>query len=286
MDIRRPVARAFYPGDCEKQMRSFIRDFDPPSVPYVIPGAVVPHAGWIYSGRVAAKTWASIATSTTPETVVILGSVHHYYYPYTVAIWPKGIWETPVGDFTVDCDLAADILKSLGDTVQVNYSAHENEHSIEVQLAMVKLLFPDSRFVPIAVPPSETACEFGSKLGEYLHSIYKPVTVVATTDLTHYGPAYGMTPAGIGPKAERWMEENDHRMIDLIERLECTEIVPEAESRQNACGAGAVAAVVGSALAKGATRGELIEYTTSHRELSDGSSFSMAVGYAGIILKK
>jgi len=164
--------------------------------------------------------------------------------------------------------------------------AHENEHSIEVQLAMVKLLFPESRFIPIAVPPSVSACEFGTKLGEYLSSIDTCVTVVATTDLTHYGPAYGLTPAGIGPTAEAWMEENDRRLIDLIERLECDEIVPEAESRHNACGSGAVAAAVGAAGVAGASHGELIEYTTSYRELSDGSSFSMAVGYAGIILKK
>ena len=286
MHVRTPVARAFYPGNCEEQVKSFLRDFDPPSFSYVLPGAVVPHAGWAYSGRVAARTWACIAASVMPDTVILLGSVHHYYYPYTIAIWPRGEWETPAGDLTVDEDLASGIADALGDMVQADFNAHENEHSIEVQLPMVKLLLPDSRFVPIAVPPHDTVCEFGMKLGEYLNSVEKKTTVVATTDLTHYGPAYGLTPAGIGPKAETWMEENDRRLIELIERLECDEIVPEAESRLNACGAGAVAGAVGSAKVTGATRGELVEYTTSHRELSDGSTFSMAVGYAGIIFRK
>jgi len=139
-----------------------------------------------------------------------------------------------------------------------------------------------SPFVPIAILPDENAHTTGRMIGEAASGMGKKIVVVGTTDLTHYGDAYGFTPYGYGEEAKKLMKESDSRIIDLALKLKSVAIRKEAQKSHNACGSGAMAATIAAAKAMGAEKGYLLEYTTSHDVMPKGD-FEMAVGYAGIL---
>jgi AmmeMemoRadiSam system protein B len=186
-----------------------------------------------------------------------------------------------LGEVKIDDEVAGRLLELLSEDIAEDPSAHEGEHSIEVQVPFIKYLCPDAKIVPIAVPPDDTHVT-GKKIGEAASGIGKKIVVVGTTDLTHYGDAYGFTPYGYGSEAKRRMGENDFRMIELAVNMHSAEIRKEAERNRNACGPGALAATVSAAKAMGAGKGYLLEYTTSY-DVMPGGGFLMAVGYAGIV---
>ena len=145
----------------------------------------------------------------------------------------------------------------------------------------MQMLCPDARIVPVAFPPVFDAHTIGQAIGEHLANSPRTV-VVASTDLTHYGERFGFCPAGEGDSAHSWMQKNDARMIDCVERLAAEEILAEAAEHHNACGPGAVAATLASARARSATRGYPIAYSTSFDTLPE-EPFQMAVGYLGAV---
>jgi AmmeMemoRadiSam system protein B len=182
----------------------------------------------------------------------------------------------------IDEDVAEKLLGALAGDVIEDPNAHEGEHSLEVQLPFIKYLCPDAKIVPIAVPPDENAHLTGRKIGEAAAAMGKKIAVVGTTDLTHYGDAYGFIPFGYGDKAKQQMEESDSRIIKLALMMRSDEIRREAQKNHNACGSGALAATVAAAKAMGAGKGYLLQYTTSYDVMPEGE-FEMAVGYAGIL---
>lgn len=196
-----------------------------------------------------------------------------------------GRWETPIGPALVDNRLTERILGHTNLIVDDPY-AHEEEHSIEVQVPFVKHLFPDAKIVPIMVPPVEIADEVGQAVGRTLTSYQYDVLIIGTTDLTHYGPRYGFNPHGIGSNGNAWAKsENDRRFIDLLCAMKAKELVPEAYEQKNACSSGAAAATVAAAAALGATQGVLLEHTTSSdvlRGQAPGAEED-SVGYAAVV---
>jgi AmmeMemoRadiSam system protein B len=281
LTTRQPYARQFYPGDCEAQIEHFLKHYTVPKEPAKAVGGIVPHAGWVFSGAVAAKVFKCLSVKAAPDTFILLGAVHTWK-PRGNSIYSRGSWTTPLGEVKIDEDVANKLLDALaGDAIE-DPGAHEGEHSLEVQLPFIKYLCPDAKIVPIAVPPDENAHITGRKIGEAASGIGKKITVVGTTDLTHYGDAYGFTPFGYGKKAKQHMEESDARIIKLALMMRSDEIRREAQKSHNACGSGALAATVAAAKAMGAEKGYLLEYTTSHDVMPEGE-FEMAVGYAGIL---
>ena len=275
MRARKPCAPEFYSGDCPRQIRSFLEGFTAPADPPQAVAGVVPHAGWVYSGAVAAKVFGSIQRKQSPATFVIFGAVHRGI-PGN-AVYARGAWATPLGDVEIDAELAQAILERTAGLLADVPEAHNGEHAIEVQLPFLKFLFPKAKFVPVSVLPDPEAKRLGTVVGEYLKESGYPAVVIGSTDLTHYGDAYGFVPAGHGPPAERWVHDNDARILRLAREMRAAEIPGEARARQNACGAGALAAT-----AMGASRGHLLEYKTSH-DAAPEEPFRMAVGYAGML---
>ena len=159
---------------------------------------------------------------------------------------------------------------------------HDGEHSIEVQLPLIKYLFPDTKIVPIAVIPDFTAIELGKAVADIVQNSNKNIVTIGTSDLTHYGSNYGFIPAGFGESAQIWMNNNDKSIIDLSVNLNAEAIVPEVKRKHNACGPGAMAATASFARSIGLKSGKLLDYTTSYEVMPEGE-FSMAVGYAGIL---
>ena len=158
------------------------------------------------------------------------------------------------------------------------------EHSIEVPLPMTILAFPQAWLVPLMVPPTVSGVELGRAVAEVSRSLNRDTLLLASSDLTHYGPNYGFTPVGLGEAALEWTKsENDRAILDAIERLDAEAIVPMVAQRRNACGPAAIATVLAAARELGAHRGYVLEYATSHDVLPMGPPQNF-VGYVGAVL--
>lgn len=277
---RKQYAADFYAGASEKGIREMLAGFEPPELSAPPAAGLVPHAGWAYSGAVAAKVFHTIRTCREPETVVVFGTVHRRIS--SNAVYARGSWATPFGDVAINEALAGMLVASAGGLLEKDESAHEGEHSIEVQMPFIKHFFPEAEVVPISVLPSVDAAAVGKRVGEYLRDSDADAVVVGTTDLTHYGDSYGFAPGGYGPEALEWMKRNDARIIEMAAGMHAEKIVPEARENMNACGAGAMAATVAAAKALGCARGLTIDYTTSYDVVPD-RAFRMAVGYVGMV---
>ena len=278
--LRQPEAAEFYAGDCALMADNFLAAASTPQEPAQIVAGVVPHAGWRYSGAVAAQVFGAIQFKQQVDTFVILGAIHRW--AGRNAVYAEGAWSTPLGAVKIDDLLAHDILAACGELLADDPQAHRGEHAIEVQLPFIKHLFPQAEFVPISVNPDTRAEDVGRCVAEVVKLSARKIVVIGSTDLTHYGEPYRFLPAGVGERARRWMSSNDQRMIDLAVNMDAGGIVSEARENQNACGAGALAATVGAAEALGAARGHLLNYRTSF-DAAPEAVFRFAVGYAGIV---
>ncbi|MCK4659517.1 MAG: AmmeMemoRadiSam system protein B [Phycisphaerae bacterium] len=284
MLVREPVqAGRFYPAQqaqCRREVEAHIAQGAHP-IEGAVWGGIVPHAGWAYSGKVAGEVFATLSAKSQPTTVVLFGAVHRHG-GCRAALFPSGSWETPLGPVEVDGRLAERVLGHTNLIVE-DACAHEQEHSIEVQLPFIHHLFPEAKILPIMVPPTAEAVAVGESVAHTVEAYQTRVLLIGSTDLTHYGPSYGFVPEGAGSGGLIWAKEvNDRRMIDLICGLQAEAVVPESQLNHNACGAGAIAATISGTCHLGADRAVLLRHTTSHEVLS-GLGGADAVGYAGIV---
>jgi AmmeMemoRadiSam system protein B len=277
---RKQYAASFYSGASESQIDLFLTGFKPPELASLPLAGLVPHAGWGFSGAVAAKVFQTIKAYRDPKTFVFFGTVHRGIPDN--AVYAHGSWMTPFGEVLIDVEFAERILDQTKGFLQRDESAHQYEHSIEVQMPFLKHFFPQAKAVPISVLPDGRAAELGSRMGEIMRGAESDAVLVGTTDLTHYGDNYLFTPRGYGPEGFDWMKRNDGRIIELASKLKAEQIVPEANENQNACGAGAMAATVAAARTLGSANGHVIEYTTSY-DIMPERTFRMGVGYVGMI---
>ena len=288
MNIRQSVrAGSFYdapPEKCRRHAEDLLAQADlPKDLPPRLFGGLVPHAGWVFSGAVAARTLKALAATGDVGTLVLFGADHTGSVRHG-EVYDSGAWNTPLGDVRIDEKLAAAILKS-GDCLRANPGAHDFEHSIEVQVPLIQVLWPEAMIVPVAVPPSPLAGEVGRTVGWALRQGFPRARVVGSTDLTHHGGHFG-SPGGRGKAGVEWAEINDRRMLDIIERMDAEAVVPEAQARQNSCGAGAIAAAIAACAEMGASRALVLQYTTSYRVMREtyaGGLDYTTVGYASVV---
>jgi len=253
-------------------------------LPDPIVAAVVPHAGWVFSGSLAATAFKAIQqVNSEVNTLVIFGAAHRYFDGGAV-VYDSGRWETPLGQIKIDAELAAEIVNA---GAEANPRAHQGEHSIEVQVPFIQHLFPNAKIVPVIVPVSGFDHSFGAHVGELIHGkTDKRIVCIASTDLTHYGPRYGFCPEGTGPAALKWAREvNDMEFIDLALKMEADKLLEAAVEKGNACGPAAVATVVSAAKAMGRICGVLLGHTTSYDVMVEKFNRPSAesVGYAAIV---
>jgi MEMO1 family protein len=289
MKTRKPaVAGQFYPGTRRSCLAEVQRCIETGVVtadlPRSIVAGIVPHAGWTFSGHVAAMVFSAVRQqSDNVPTFIICGACHGYFGPQP-AVEDHDRWETPLGDVAVDAELRDVLVRE--HLVTVDPSAHRHEHSIEVQIPFIHFLFPEARILPILVPPAATPVQFGETLAARVPAFRSKVVYIGSTDLTHYGPRYGFTPMGSGPDGLRWATQvNDRHFIDLALRLEPAELLAGAMDSGNACGPGAAAAVVAAARKAGAEKGFLLAHTNSNEILlkETGTISRESVGYVGIV---
>jgi len=291
MEIRRPVvAGQFYSGtkdgclaeahQCIADGAGFIHD-----LPASIVGGIVPHAGWTFSGDLAAAVFSAIKqVNGDVDTFVIFGAVH-CYMGRSPAVYDRGGWETPLGVVEIDSELAGDI--AAGSSGVSDLAVHGGEHSIEVQIPFIQELFPDAKIVPVMVPPCDEAVKFGADVGRIIaNRPEKRIVCIASTDLTHYGPRYGFKPAGVGADGLQWAKEvNDGGFIDLALDMKADDLLAHSEANMSACGGGAVAALVAAVKELGIDAGVLLGHTNSNEVMvrKYGESSKESVGYAGIV---
>lgn len=290
MRIRHPVvAGSFYEASESACRASLSRCIAESVVCEELPGrivaGIVPHAGWVFSGAVAGQVFRAIAQQFEPEVFILFGAMHRAV-AQTGGMFADGAWRTPLGDIAVDERLAERILSGTN-LIDSNAQVHVDEHSLEVIVPFIQYLFPKAKILPIAVPPVAKAHEIGQAVGRTISAEQASAVCIASTDLTHYGPGYGFAPQGRGQKGITWAKEvNDKSIIDLICLLEAEKVVAEAQVHSNACGSGAVAAVVAAAKEVGAMRAVVLSHVCS-AEVTEklwGQQSSESVGYAGIVL--
>jgi AmmeMemoRadiSam system protein B len=285
MPVRMPVvAGAFYPAApvaCRHEVELCLQGVTQSIHDKTILAGIVPHAGWVYSGTTAAYVFAAIAKQKHPEAVVLLGAVHRWGVDGP-SLYPEGSWRTPLGDAVIDTELGQAIFDEASGQIAKSSAAHEEEHSIEVQLPFIKYLMPESRIVPIAVPPEANALPLGEQIARAIIKLGRRVIVIASSDLTHYGPRYGYAPAGVGQLGLDWSRHNDAQLLALAQNLKAKELLSTADRQRSACGAGAIAAAITFSAAFGATQGELLHYTTSYDAMPSERPRDL-VGYGAMI---
>ena len=282
MAVRRSdFAGSWYPGnerDCRREIEAFSRESLPcPPSEKERAGGIVPHAGWFYSGKIACSVIKCLRSDKRVDTVVIFG--RHLHPGGSNYIMKEGAWATPLGDLEIDHEFADKLTSEF--RFQVESATHyEPDNTIELQLPFIKYFFPDSKILPVGVPPATNSLKIGQRVAQLSVEMGRETIILGSTDLTHYGYNYGYTPKGVGEEAIHWVKnENDKRVVDLMVAMDAPGVVEESLKNHNACCSGAAATAIAAAKGLGAVRGEKLIYSTSY-DIRPDSSF---VGYVGIV---
>jgi AmmeMemoRadiSam system protein B/AmmeMemoRadiSam system protein A len=262
---RKPiVADMFYDQDggrLSKQIDEFLRNVKTEDLPAgKILALIAPHAGYAYSGQVAAHAYR-LVQGKDYETVVIIGPSHRYGFR-GCSIYLKGAYETPLGTVEVDEALASEISRASGFEYVPN--AHTGEHSIEVQVPFIQKTLPQAKIVPIVMgfQTKETIITLADALTKALTG--KKAVVVASTDLSHFFPK---------SKAN----QVDSETISCIESFKTDELIRKIERGENImCGGGAVVAVLRYAHSQGEAKARVLRYADSSQA---GGPKNQVVGY-------
>ncbi|MFQ5657427.1 MAG: AmmeMemoRadiSam system protein B, partial [Candidatus Methylomirabilales bacterium] len=176
------VAGTFY-AEGERALRRQVEDLLRSGEASEGVGVIVPHAGYMYSGQVAGAVYGRLIP---PQCCVILGP-NHTGLGAGAAIMTWGRWETPLGELPIDTELARAIREQSG-ALEEDDGAHRKEHSIEVQLPFLQVLFPQVLFVPICLLSHEYGVcrDVGQAVARAIQASGRRVLLIASTDLSHY----------------------------------------------------------------------------------------------------
>ena len=278
--VRPPaVAGQFYPADppaLRAALDGFLRDAVAPRVEGLV-ALVVPHAGYVFSGQIAADAYRQAAASPV-DTVVILGTNHTSGTFRRVSVYPGDGYRTPLGVARVDRDLAAALVREGG--AVFDDSLHAGEHSVEVQVPFVQRVFPGAAIVPVVVgaPDPEACRRFGRALAAL--SAGRRLLIVASSDLSHY-------------PERRVAADVDRRTLEAIAGMDL-DALAGMEARASgaairgvstcACGEGPIRVAIEAARALGALRGTVVSYANSG-DTAIGDP-DRVVGYGSVVFSR
>ena len=282
MKIRSPaVEGSWYAGTSNRLRKQieelFTHKLGPGSLPQTVKegprnivGLVVPHAGYMASGPVAAHAYHHLAEDGKPDVIVVFGP-NHTGRGSALSIMNEGFWRTPLGDVEVDTETADRILQA-SRIVDLDDRAHVYEHSIELQLPFLQYLYgSEFKFVPICFMMQDlmSSREVGKAVAEALRG--KNALVIASSDMTHYEP-------------QERAEKKDKMAIDAALAMDEEQYYHSVEAYGiSTCGYGPVIAAIKAAKELDAKKAELLCYKTSGDVLGDRSA---VVGYASISFSK
>ena len=272
MNIREPIlSPGWYPRNPE-EINEFLLPFRS-FFPGNCPAAIVPHAGWYFSGRIAAR---AISKLQNAETVVIIGG----HNPQSFLFAEEEGVRTPFGIMEIDDELRV-LLKK-----QLNGRADKYpDNTVEVLLPMVHSFFPKARLLWLRFPGNLSSFEAGKAIAIAAETLNRSIVVLGSTDLTHYGDSYGFTPMGNGEAALDWVRNtNDAAFINAVLDGKPTEVLRRADEEYSSCSPGAVLGVLGYLNQQRVKNPVLLEYATS-ADIS-GRNTGSFVGYAAISWEK
>lgn len=267
---RAAVAGRFYPDSKESilaQIESFEYDDTEPVEAF---GVVAPHAGYQYSGPVAAKVYARLKVKGT---VILIGPNHgsgRGCDAPPVAIMSEGSWELPAGEAAIDEKLARILMEEAPVITEAGW-AHEAEHSLEVQVPFLQRFAGDISIAPIIMARlhHDQVLELAGGIYKAVEKYGEPVTLIASTDFSHYVP-------------HKTAHELDHMAIRKIEALDGPGLLDVVSKNQiSMCGVQPTAVVIEVCKQLGAKKAELVSYQTSGDVTGD---FSSVVGYGGLLI--
>lgn len=275
--VRKPaVAGSFYPSPSDilkQKVNQFLEQAEIPEISGYIKAAIVPHAGYDYSGWVAAYVYQAIRQLESP-TIILIGPSHQYYLQ-GIAIDGNDEWETPLGRVAIDKELRDRLIKE-NSLFKINSAAHEKEHCLEVQLPFLQTIFSDFKILPILVNDlSENDSEsIGQTLAE---QIDENIIIIASSDMSHY-PAYEQANYADGKVIKAILTGKIEQLNQTISDLE-KENIEQADTFL--CGQQAVGIVMRVAQKIEANNIQLLKYANSGDvEIGDKSQ---VVGYSSIV---
>ncbi len=269
------VAGAFYPDD-PVQVVSVLDQFLAPVTP--LDGTpialIVPHAGWVYSGQVAAFAYKQIEAARY-DTVVIIGPNHTDPTFDDISVYAQGAFETPTGPVPVDEALAAELLAA-NERIVFDRDVHQQEHSIEVQLPFLQRVCPDCSIVPILIgqPTKDNVDILTDALTEILPG--KHALIVASSDLSHY-PNY-TDAVQVDTRTLVALETFDPETVSGVMTGQMTQGIPGLVTC--ACGEGPILVAMRVAEALGADHVRILRYANSGDVSGDTSR---VVGYGAVM---
>ena len=265
--VRQPfVADRFYPGSPEK-LRALLQSKVPPTVsvrPEAL-GALVPHAGYVYSGGVAGEVYARLEV---PSTVLLLGTNHTGMgSPFSLS--QATAWRTPLGDCPVNKALQDRLLLYVP-YLREDEEAHREEHSLEVQLPFLQYRNRSLSLVALVVGSYDQRelLLVGQGIGKILREEGERVALIVSTDFSHYVPQ--------GEAVSK-----DRAALEAIENLDAEGLWRVVkEMRTTMCGLSPVVTALAALKEMGATKGETVLYQTSGEITGD---YTGVVGYGGVL---
>jgi AmmeMemoRadiSam system protein B/AmmeMemoRadiSam system protein A len=275
-EVRMPAMDGkFYPAD-PKKLKLAIEQFlqDSQEIPMEKPVAlIVPHAGYVFSGQIAADAFRQVE-GRSYDVIVVLGTNHTTGGFRGISLGDYSAFRTPLGDVPVDEEILSALLSENKDCTR-SRAVHIQEHSIEVQLPYIQVLFPKARIVPAVIhPPDYEMCvRFGETLAKVLKN--RKALIVASSDLSHY-PDYKDAIKADRQTLETISGLDTSRIVSIMKVLN----VPKLDTR--ACGEAPILACITAAKALGATRAVVAGYANSG-DIPIGER-THTVGYGAVVL--
>lgn len=272
-EIREPaVSGMFYPDRPEvlsREITKYLENAKKEKIDGEIVGLISPHAGYIYSGQVAAHAYKLIEGMSF-ESVVVIAPSHRVDFK-GASLYDRGGYRTPLGLVPIDVELSKKLLEKWKG-IRFLPEAHRQEHSLEVQIPFLQVLLKSFKLVPIVLEPywSQETCQWlAQAIADTIRG--KKVLLIASTDLSHF-------------HAYEKAVQLDQIVLRYLERFDAEGLSRDLrEGRCEACGGGPMITVMMAAKALGANRSKVLKYLNSGDVTGDRSR---VVGYAAAALYK
>lgn len=232
-------------------------------------GIIVPHAGFMYSGPIAANSYFQLAADGKPEDFIIIGP-NHTGMGTAISIMDEGTWRTPLGKVKINTELARKILEK-GTIARKDSTAHMYEHSVEVQLPFLQFVYKNFQFVPVCMLDQnyEACLNLGTAIAEAISN--KNAVIIASSDFTHF-------------ERNEIAHRQDKKALEAIEKMDAKKFLDIVNyENMSVCGYGPIAAMLIAAKKRKAKSCEILRYATSGDVTGDESR---VVGYVAVKVVK
>lgn len=271
-EIREPaVAGSFYTSDpkaLEREIKQYLDAVPSEKIQGEVVALIAPHAGYIYSGQVAAYAYKLLKENSFDKVVVIAPS-HHVYFR-GASVYATGAFRTPLGIIPIDEEIARKLMKE-DPSISFMPQAHAEEHSLEVQLPFLQTVLKDFKLVPIVM--GDQGFKNCQVLSDALYRVIKgkKILIVASSDLSHFHPYV---------EAVRL----DSMVTDRIRKFDAPGLAQDiSKGSCEACGGGPIVTVMLLAGKIGADKAKVLKYANSGDVTGDRNRI---VGYAAAVLYK